>query len=332
MSLLASPTATSFFTINAGAQLTLIPATAAGPQTFTFGSGPLNLNGAGATSGPFAGNPDAIRNDRGTGPNGVFSPVITNAIVLQSNSLVHVQALVGTGGNQTPDGFLTFSGVVSGPGSLALTAPSSDADQGTLFLTAPNTYEGGTFINGGILNVNSDAAFGLATGGVTIVNNARLRAGGALSTTARTLTLGVGGGRIDTNSNDITLGVGSTVTGTALTKIGIGKLTIAGTQTYGSLTTSEGRTDLASALGTGASTITANAETNISVGQTLAALSIGSGAVVTLGAPLPAAPEIADGLESGRASGQVVPEPCSAALLLGGAGLLLGLRRRAIWR
>jgi autotransporter-associated beta strand protein len=125
MSLAARPTTTSSFTINAGSQLTLIPATAGGPQTFTFGSGPLNLNGAGATSGPFAGGPGAIRNDRATGTNGVFSPTITNAVVLQTDTVIHVQALTATGNNLTPDGFLTLSGNVSGPGSLSLTAPNN---------------------------------------------------------------------------------------------------------------------------------------------------------------------------------------------------------------
>ena len=102
ISLVASPTATSSFTIKEGAQLTLIPGGAGGAQTFTFGSGPLNLNGTGATSGPFAGVPGAIRNDRQTG----FSPTITNAVVLESNTLIHVQAITGTGSNHTPEGSL----------------------------------------------------------------------------------------------------------------------------------------------------------------------------------------------------------------------------------
>ncbi|MEO6182642.1 MAG: hypothetical protein ABIP71_06015, partial [Verrucomicrobiota bacterium] len=42
-----APTNTSSFTINAGSQLTLIAV-----GTYTFGSGPLNINGTGAISGP----------------------------------------------------------------------------------------------------------------------------------------------------------------------------------------------------------------------------------------------------------------------------------------
>ena len=71
-----------------------------------------------------------------------------------------------------------------------------------------------------------------------------------------------------------------------------------------------------SALGTGTSTVNANATTNISTSQTLAALNIGAGAVVTFSqTPPPFA-----GFSAG-----VVPEPGSLSLLLIGA---LGLATR----
>ena len=207
---------------------------------------------------------------------------------------------------------------------------------GTTTLAAANTYTGGTTISGGVLIANTNAALGASAGTITILGNATLRAGGAISTTARTLTLGTNGGRIDTDGNTVTFGVGSIVTGTTLTKVGAGKLTLAGTQTYATLNTEAGRTDLASALGSGSSTLNANAETNIGVSQTLAALNIGNGAVVTLSAPLPPAP--AEDQVSGVASfGEIssggnnvagsVPEPCGTALLFGGFLTLLGFQR-----
>jgi fibronectin-binding autotransporter adhesin len=60
MSNAARAQSTSSFTVNAGAQLDLISG-----SSYTLGSGPLNLNGSGATSGPFAIFPGAIRNDTG---------------------------------------------------------------------------------------------------------------------------------------------------------------------------------------------------------------------------------------------------------------------------
>ena len=207
------------------------------------------------------------------------------------------------------------------------------AGNGILALTGNNSFTGGATINACTLNANADAALGATSGAIGINNNATLQAGGALTTTARTLTLGTGGGTIDTNGNTVTFGAGSTIAGTTLTKVGAGKLVLAGTQTYATLNTSAGRTDIASALGTGTSTINASAETNISVDQTLAALNIAGGAVVTFGAPLPQAPaafaESFVGGDSVEGAVQAVPEPGSIALLMSGLAAVFARRRRA---
>src|SRR5205814_1764032 len=97
----AQPSGTSSFTINSGGQLTLITA-----GDFTFGTGALNLNGAGPTTGPFASFPGAIRN------NTDLIATIHNAIVLQSDSLIHVQG--------SASGSTTLAGNVSGPGKLTV--------------------------------------------------------------------------------------------------------------------------------------------------------------------------------------------------------------------
>ena len=188
MSSAARAQSTSSFTINAGGQLDLISA-----SSYTLG-GPLILNGSGATSGPFAVFPGAIRNDTG------LVVTITNAVTLQTNSLIHVQATAGTGSSASPTGSLTLSNTVSGPGKLTLTAPNSNIDQGSLILTGANTYTGGTLVAGGILQVNGATA-NLGTGNVTVDNAsspssiARLSIStGVLDAIANNATLSLAGG------------------------------------------------------------------------------------------------------------------------------------------
>jgi autotransporter-associated beta strand protein len=138
----AQPSATSSFTINAGGQVDLISA-----GTFTFGNGPLNLNGSGATSGPFAAFPGAIRNDT--------SLIVTIANARRTADQ-HPPPHPGHrrhGRDPQPTGSMTFSNVISGPGKLTLTAPNSNIDQGLLILVGANTYAGGTLVQGGILQV-----------------------------------------------------------------------------------------------------------------------------------------------------------------------------------
>ena len=158
----AHPTGNSSFTINSGGQVELIST-----GTYSFGGNTVNLNGSGATTGPFAAFPGAIR------PTRAVQPVISAPVVLQSDTLVHMQATQGTGAAPSfANGNLTFSGVVSGPGKLIFTAPNSDVDQGYLSLSAANTYTGGTLVQGGILYVvGANPAVSLGTGNVT-VNNA----------------------------------------------------------------------------------------------------------------------------------------------------------------
>ncbi len=212
ISLTAAPTATSSFTINGG-QLTLIT-----DGTFTFGGGPLNLNGTGATTGPFAMFAGAIRNDSGR------VVTITNTVVLQSDTLLHVQTATTNG---TTTGSLTFSNTVSGPGRLTLTAPGSDSNIGQYVLTGTNSYTGGTLVSGGNFVAGGASTTAFGTGNVT-VNNAlssasvarvTIQAGAtnAIADTA-TLTLAGGGtaGVADQNFAILEAGINETVGGLVL--------------------------------------------------------------------------------------------------------------------
>jgi autotransporter-associated beta strand protein len=151
MSVAAQASMTSSFTINSGGQLTPITATA----PFTFGGTVLNLNGAGPTSGPFAQFPGAIRADT----NLAFT-ISTPSVVLQSPTLLHVEGAA--------TGSITIQGAVSGPGSLALTAPGSSVNQGQLVLTGTNSYSGGTLVRGGNLIAGATSVNAFGTGNVTV--------------------------------------------------------------------------------------------------------------------------------------------------------------------
>jgi fibronectin-binding autotransporter adhesin len=121
------------------------------------------LSGSGATSGPSAAFPGAIRNETG------LVTSISNVISLASNTTLHVQATGGTGATATPVGSLTFTNMIGGPGKLTLTAPSSNIDQGFLILSGANTYTGGTLVAGGIVQL-SGATATLGTANVVVDN------------------------------------------------------------------------------------------------------------------------------------------------------------------
>lgn len=115
---------------------------------------------------------------------------------------------------------------------------------GTLALTGANSYTGGTFLNGGVLSVSSDANLGNAAGALSFN-------GGTLRTTAdfasaRAVGLGAGGGTFQTDAN---LALSSAITGTGnLTKTGAGTLTLSGANVFtGGTTIAAGTLALAGA-------------------------------------------------------------------------------------
>ena len=182
-----------------------------------------------------------------------------------------------------------------------------------------------------------------------------------VTTAGQTLTVTTGPIASATNGSLTLGGAGNTTLTSALslgtgtvTKTGGGTLTINGAQTYSSLTTSGGITNVNTRIGTGTSVVLANATINFSVSQTLASLSIGNGVEVTFGNGLALAVENEDvgktvdapalvleediagmnaspgivGFDLSGTSALVVPEPGALCSLLLGAGVLLGLRRR----
>jgi autotransporter-associated beta strand protein len=114
---------------------------------------PLNLNGYGPTFGPFAAFPGALRTDSN------FSSAVWLPIVLQSNTLIHVQRTT----NET-----SLRENITGPGWLELGAPNHDANLGQLSLNGDNSYSGGSIVHAGTLFATAFSSTAFGTGDVTV--------------------------------------------------------------------------------------------------------------------------------------------------------------------
>ncbi len=155
-------------------------------------------------------------------------------------------------------GTTVLAGAMSGSGSLL------KADSGTAVLngSSPNTYTGGTSVNGGTLRLEKATALGATSGAVAVASGATLALGGSGTTFAanaltingdgvgnagalrnaagnNTWTGGVALGATGSNSIGVdaatALTVSGNITGAAgknLTKVGPGTLTLSGTNTY----------------------------------------------------------------------------------------------------
>ena len=182
----------------------------------------------------------------------------------------------------------TFAGVISGTGTIA------KAGTGTLTLTGSNTFGGAgqtVSINGGVLEVNADAALGNSANSITL-NNATLLLSSGL-TSGRNFVL-TNNSVIDTD-NDLT-SISGTISGTGvLVKNGTGDLSVTGTNTYtGGTTINDGTVivNSASSLGATSGTLTINGGTlevatgytsarNVSLGNTASTIQVNSSQTYT---------------------------------------------------
>ncbi|WP_233235904.1 autotransporter-associated beta strand repeat-containing protein [Bordetella sp. LUAb4] len=109
----------------------------------------------------------------------------------------------------------------------------SKENGGTLVLTSPNTYTGGTTVASGTLQVSADNQLGDAAGAVNLNGGTLAIADAAYAGTDRAVTLGAAGGDIAVVAagQDFTLGQALTGSG-ALTKSGAGTLVLASGSNY----------------------------------------------------------------------------------------------------
>ena len=184
----------------------------------------LILNGSGVSNG------GALRNVSGDNTYG-------GAITLGSASRINSDAgtltlagnIGGAGQNLTVGGGANtlISGVI-GTTSGSLTKDGN----GTLTLTAANTYSGGTTVAGGLLRFTTDASLGTAGTGITLNNGSigTTDATPAAYSISRSITL-AGNGGIDVALHPFILS--GTISGTGqLIKRGAGELELTGTSTY----------------------------------------------------------------------------------------------------
>ncbi|MBW7962157.1 autotransporter domain-containing protein [Bradyrhizobium sp. BR 10261] len=232
----------------------------------TAGSAVITNNAGGTTSfreNSTAGNAQLINNaanavfdfSGSTGPNGDHK---LSAGSIAGNGIFRLGANELTvGGNNSStavSGVIADGGAYGGAGgSLVKTGT------GTLTLSGTNTYTGGTTFAGGTVSVSSDADLGDLAGSLTFKGGTLQISGTTFTTTARTITLGVGGGTLDIADATNNFVISQNLSGGALTKSGAGALSLAGAANLSALTIATGTLAFIGNATAGNTTITNNA-------------------------------------------------------------------------
>jgi fibronectin-binding autotransporter adhesin len=230
-----------------GVNVTWATALASSGGTLTkFGLGILTLSGPNTYMGTttLSGgelNVGIAENAGTSGPLGVGGSIVFSGGTLQYSSVnqfdysSRFSTAAGQQYSVDTNGFNATwaSALTSGGGAL------TKLGLGTLFLTANNTYGGGTTIVNGTLNINGDNALGALTSVVNL-NGGTLQfalGGGIALNASRNIILG--GGAFDTNgSTDTINGVisGTSPTNSNLIKNGAGTLIVTNANTYAGTT------------------------------------------------------------------------------------------------
>lgn len=202
--------------------------------------GAVQLSAANTYTGATTIDPGGQLNIAGPGSIAMSSGVTNNGIfdISRAWNTVSVQNLLGSGQTFLGAGKLTITNangtyagtVADSGGAYDVAGGKIELAGGTLFLLGANTYSGGTIVNSGAtLMIQADSALGNASGGLTL-DGGTLMAQANLAT-ARNVRLDSNGGTFDTNGFALTLGAPVNGTG-ALSKNGLGVLTLSGANDY----------------------------------------------------------------------------------------------------
>ena len=151
------------------------------------------------------------------------------AVVINAQRQVEVDA--GATASFDSNGYtLEIAGAVQGEGRVTKTG------NGTLILSASNTYSGGTTIAAGTLRLPFDAAIGAVPGSpgtnLTFSGNGTLQAGASLTLSAQR-SLWIDGGTATFDSNGNSLVIAGTIAGSgSISKVGAGTLTLGHANSY----------------------------------------------------------------------------------------------------
>jgi len=199
-----------------------------GNDNWTDLNGALNAGYSDGTVAIFSGAAGTVTVDNGLGAVTVAGIQFASngyAITGDAVTLTGAQAVIRVGDGTTGGaGYTaTIGSVLTGASQLVKT------DLGRLVLNGANTYAGGTAINGGVLQIASDANLGAAAGGLSF-NGGTLATTADLST-ARSVTLA--GQGVFAPDAGTTLTLTGAITGTgSLGKAGAGTLVLGGTGSF----------------------------------------------------------------------------------------------------
>jgi fibronectin-binding autotransporter adhesin len=214
------------FNVASGTTLTQNSVIGGGGGLTKTGDGTLVLGSANTYQGGTTINGGTLSvsaNDRLGDVNGGLTFNGGTLLATASFTMSRATTLNAGGGTFNVSSGLTLNGTIGGVGGLTKTGVS------TLVLGGSNTYQGGTTINAGMIQISADNNLGNASGSLAF-GGGTLRTSGSFAI-SRTTTLNAGGGTLDVQSGTLTFN-GAISGGGGLIKSGGSTVVLNGASSY----------------------------------------------------------------------------------------------------